>query len=166
MNKLLNIHFGKLSLILSILVWLILLFVDLVRIFGIINQLESGISDEITWILEILFFFALYAFFTYVIEKKHQGDFLSLIWRGASTGLTASAIGGLTELIYFSFGESKIGSEPFLKNFFYHVNFAWTSIFLISTTLLWKHLILYQKNKKVIKQWQAFEFAMLVRVLA
>jgi serine phosphatase RsbU (regulator of sigma subunit) len=162
MNKLLNIHFGKLSLILSILVWLILLFVDLVRIFGIINQLESGISDEITWILEILFFFALYAFFTYVIEKKHQGDFLSLIWRGASTGLTASAIGGFTELIYFSFGESKIGSEPFLKNFFYHVNFAWTSIFLISTTLLWKHLILYQKNKKVIKQWQAFEFAMLV----
>ena len=127
-----------------------------------INQMDSGISDEITWILEILFFFTLYSFFSFTIEKKHQGDFLNLIWRGASTGLIASAVGGFTELVYFSFGESKIGSEPFLKNFFYHVNFAWTSIFLIATTLLWKHLILYQKNKKVIKQWQVFEFSMLV----
>ncbi len=162
MKKLLTLHIGKLSLILSILVWIILLFVDLVRIFGMINQLDSGISEEITWILEILFFFTLYAFFSYTIEKKLQSDFLDLIWRGASTGLIASGIGVITELVYFSFGDSKIGSEPFLKNFFYHVNFAWTAIFLISTTLLWKHLILYQKSKKVIKQWQAFEFSMIV----
>lgn len=127
-----------------------------------INELDSGISEEITWILEILFFFTLYVFYNYSIGKIVQGDFLHLIWRGASTGLFASAIGLVIELFYFSLGESKIGSEPFLQNFFYHVNFAWTSIFLISTALLWKHLILYQKSKQVVKQWQAFEFAMLI----
>ena len=162
MVKLPTIHIGKLSLLLAILVWLSLLFVDLVRIFGMINELDSGISEEITWILEILFFFTLYAFYNYSIGKIVQGDFLNLIWRGASTGLFASAVGLIIELFYFSLGESKIGSEPFLQNFFYHVNFAWTSIFLISTALLWKHLILYQKSKQVVKQWQAFEFAMLV----
>jgi hypothetical protein len=57
MVKLPSIHIGKLSLLLSILVWLALLFVDLVRLFGMINDIDSGISDEITWILEILFFF-------------------------------------------------------------------------------------------------------------
>jgi serine phosphatase RsbU (regulator of sigma subunit) len=162
MVKLPSLHIGKISLLLAILVWLSLLFVDLVRIFGMINELDSGISEEITWILEILFFFTLYAFYNYSIGKIVQSDFLNLIWRGASTGLFASGVGLIIELFYFSLGESKIGSEPFLKNFFYHVNFAWTSIFLISTALLWKHLILYQKSKQVVKQWQAFEFAMLV----
>lgn len=162
MVKIPTIHIGKLSFLLAILVWLALLFVDLVRIFGIINELDSGISEEFTWILEILFFFTLYGFYTYSIGKNSQGDFLNLIWRGATTGIFASAMGLLTQLFYSVMGESKIGNEPFLRNFFYHLNFAFTTLFLISTALLWKHLILYQKNKQVVKQWQAFEFTMLV----
>jgi hypothetical protein len=47
---------GRISLFLAILVWLALLLVDLVRIFGMINNLDSGVSEEVTWILEILFF--------------------------------------------------------------------------------------------------------------
>lgn len=162
MVKLPSIHIGKLSLLLAILVWLALLFVDLVRLFGLINEINSGISDEITWILEILFFFTVYAFYSYSIGKNVQSDFLNLLWRAASTGIFASVTALLIELFYFSLGDSKLASEPFLKNFFYHVNFALTAIFLISSALLWKHLILYQKNKQVVKQWQAFEFAMLV----
>ncbi|MFN3999724.1 GAF domain-containing SpoIIE family protein phosphatase [Algoriphagus sp.] len=162
MIKLPSIHIGKLSLLLAILVWLALLFVDLVRLFGMINEINSGISDEITWILEILFFFTLYGFYSYTIGKNIQSDFLNLLWRAASTGIFASGAALLMELFYLSLGDSKLASEPFLKNFFYHVNFALTTIFLISSALLWKHLILYQKSKQVVKQWQAFEFAMLV----
>lgn len=162
MVKLPTVHIGKLSLLLSILVWLALLFVDLVRLFGNMNQIDSGISDEITWILEILFFFTLYGFYSYSIGKNIQNDFLSLIWRAASTGIFATGAALIIELFYYSIGDSSLASEPFLKNFFYHVNFALTTIFLISSALLWKHLILYQKNKQVVKQWQAFEFALLV----
>jgi phosphoserine phosphatase RsbU/P len=162
MVKLPAIHIGKLSLLLAILVWLALLFVDLVRLFGMINDMDSGISDEITWILEILFFFTLYGFYSYTIGKNIQSDFLNLQWRAASTGVFASAAALLIELFYLSLGDSKLASEPFLKNFFYHVNFALTTMFLVSSALLWKHLILYQKSKQVVKQWQAFEFAMLV----
>ncbi len=161
MIKTTSLPVGRISLLLAILIWLALVLVDLVRIFGMINNLDSGISEEVTWILEILFFFFVYLVYRHVFWKNRQADFLTLIWRGVSTGLFAAGAGLLTELIYFALGESKIGSDPFLKNIFYHINFAWTSAFLISTALLWKHLILYQKNKAVVKQWQVFELSML-----
>lgn len=162
MVKLPTIHIGKLSLLLSILVWLSLLFVDLVRLFGIVNDLDSGIPEEITWILEIIFFFTIYGFYTYSIQANSQNDFLNLIWRAASTGIFAAAVALFIDGFYFLVGDSRLGSELFLRNFFYHVNFALISIFLISSALLWKHLMLYQKSKQVVKQWQVFEFAMLL----
>ncbi len=162
MVKLPSIHIGKLSLLLSILVWLSLLFVDLVRLFGIINDLDSGISEEITWILEIIFFFTLYGIYTYSINANSQNDFLNLIWRAATTGIFAAGVALFVDIFYFLVGDSRLGSELFLRNFFYHVIFALISIFLISSALLWKHLILYQKSKQVVKQWQVFEFAMLL----
>lgn len=156
-----SLSLGRISLLLAILVWLALVLVDLVRIFGMINNLDSGISEEVTWILEILFFFFLYLVYRHIFWKNRQADFLTLIWRGVSNGLFAAGAGLFTELIYLTLGESKIGTDPFLTNIFYHINFAWTSAFLISTTLLWRHLILYQKNKQVVKQWRVFELSML-----
>jgi serine phosphatase RsbU (regulator of sigma subunit) len=160
MIKTSTLPLGRISLLLAIIVWLALVLVDLVRIFGMINNLDSGISEEVTWILEILFFI-FYLVYRRIFWKTRQSDFLTLIWRGVSNGLFAAAAGLLTELIYLALGESKIGTDPFLKNVFYHINFAWTSAFLISTALLWRHLILYQKNKQVVNQWQIFELSML-----
>lgn len=162
MIKLPTIHIGKLSLLLAILVWLALLFVDLVRLVGIINQLDSGIAIEFTWILQILFFITVYSFYKYSITKNAQSDFLNLIWRGASTGIFAIAIVLIIELFFTSLGESNLSKDPFLKSFFYHVRFGLLTIFLISTSLLWQHLILYQKTKRVVNQWQAYEIALLV----
>lgn len=161
MIKLPSIHIGKLSMLLAILVWLSLLFVDLVRLFGILNELESGIAKEFTWVLEILFFLTVYLFYNYSINKNSQNDFLNLIWRAASTGIVAVFVSIIINLFYSLLGESNLVNEPFLNNFFYHVNFALITVFLISSTLLWKHLILYQKSKRVVKQWQAYEIAML-----
>lgn len=161
MIKLPSIHLGKLSMLLAILVWLSLLFVDLVRLFGILNELESGIAKEFTWVLEILFFLTVYLFYNYSINKNSQNDFLNLIWRAASTGIVAVFVSIMINLFYSLLGDSNLAREPFLSNFFYHVNFALITVFLISATLLWKHLILYQKSKRVVKQWQAYEIAML-----
>jgi len=165
MIKTSSLPLGRISLLLAILVWLALVLVDLVRIFGMINNLDSGISEEVTWILEILFFFFVYLVYRHVFWKNRNADFLTLIWRGVSTGLFAAASGLITELIYLAFGESKIGTDPFLNNIFYHINFGWTSAFLISTTLLWRHLILYQKNKQVVKQWQVTTIWIIVSCL-
>ena len=148
--------------LLAILVWLALLFVDLVRLFGILNEMESGIAIEFTWILEILFFLMVYLFYSYSIAKNSKNEFINLIWRAASTGIFAVGVSALIFLFYGSISESRLSQEPFLRNLFYHINFALTTVFLISSAILWKHLILYQRSKRVVKQWQAYEFAMLV----
>lgn len=162
MIKLPPIHIGKLSLLLAILVWLALLFVDLVRLVGILNELDSGIAIEFTWILQTLFFITVYGFYKYSIAKSTQSDFLNLIWRGASTGIFAIAIYTIIELFLASLGESKLAKDPFLETFINHIHFGLLTIFLVSSSLLWQHLILYQKTKRVVKQWQAFEITMLI----
>lgn len=161
MLKLPRPNIGKVSVLIAILVWLVLLFVDVVRIFGAVNQLDSGISPEVSFVLEILFFITVYIFYSYSITKAEKSDFLSLIWRAASTGLIATAVSLLIRFLYLLLGDSKLATDPLLRNIFYHVNFAMTSLFLISTALLWKNLILYQKTKKVVQQWQAFEVLLL-----
>lgn len=162
MLKLPTPNIGKISILVAILTWLALLFVDITRIFQSVNQMEDTLAPEISYILEVLFFILVYIFYNYSINKNENIDFLNLIWRGVSTGLLATIISFGIKIFYLMLGESKLGSDPLLSNFFYHVNFAFISLFLISTSLLWKHLILYQKSKKVVQQWQAFEVLMLM----
>ncbi|EOZ92231.1 Serine phosphatase RsbU, regulator of sigma subunit [Indibacter alkaliphilus LW1] len=162
MIKLPNPNIGKVSLLVAILTWLALLFVDITRIFSSINQMESDVLPEISFILEIIFFITVYLFYNYQISKSENNDFLNLIWRGASTGLIASGVSLLISFFYTLLGDSKLASDQLLLNFFYHVNFALITLFLISCSLLWKHLILYQKSKNIVKQWQLFEILMLI----
>ncbi|EPR65253.1 Serine phosphatase RsbU, regulator of sigma subunit [Cyclobacterium qasimii M12-11B] len=135
---------------------------NLIRVFGEINQMEGLIGKEITWILEILFFIWLYIFFNDAIKKNQNRNFIFFIWRAASTGLMATGTSFLIIFFYYLLGDSRLSEDPLLKNFFYHVNFAVVSIFLISTTLSWKHLILYQKSKAIVQQWQAYEVILLI----
>lgn len=157
-----TIHFGKLSFSLAVLAWVTLLFVDMIRLFGILNEIDSGIATELTLILEVLFFVAVYTSYNYSIRKNPQNDFLTLIWKAASTGIFAVGAFLVIATLYKALGQSKLSQEPFLLNFFYHIKFAFISVFLISSALIFKHLILYQKNKKVVQQWQVYEFALLI----
>jgi phosphoserine phosphatase RsbU/P len=155
-------NIGKISLLVAILTWLALLFVDITRIFDVMHQLDSGVPEEVSFILELLFFITVYLFYNYNINKNENNDFLNLIWRGASTGLVAACISLLFTLFYMMLGESRLAQDPLLRNFIYHINFALITLFLVSCSLLYKHLILYQKTKKVVQQWQAFEILLLV----
>ncbi|WP_317047729.1 GAF domain-containing SpoIIE family protein phosphatase [Pleomorphovibrio marinus] len=136
---------------------------DSLRIFGEVNQLDVGISPQLTNILEIIFFIIVYVFFNDNINKKQNNRFLNLIWRAASTGLVASAFFVASYLFReVLMADTKLAEDEQLKNLSYHISFALTSIFLISTSLLWKNLILYQRTKNVVQQWQAFEIILLM----
>lgn len=159
LNKL---HIGKITALMAILVWLSLLFIDLTRLFGELNHLHTAIAPEISWSLEITFFLLLYIFYNNAINKLGHYHFIDLIWRSASTGLIVSGVSFIIYLFYILLGDSRLSKDPLLLNFFYHVNFGLTCIFLISSTLVCKHLILYQKNKIVVQQWQAYEIILLM----
>ncbi|MBI0399374.1 MAG: SpoIIE family protein phosphatase [Cytophagales bacterium] len=162
MVKLPQIQRGKIYILLAVLSWMGLLLVNLIRVFGEINQMEGVISKEITWVLEILFFIWLYIYFNDSIKKNENRSFIDFIWRPASTGLIATGTSFLINFFYYLLGDSRLSEDLLLMNFFYHVNFAVVSIFLISTTLSWKHLILYQKSKAIVQQWQAYEVILLI----
>jgi len=162
MFRLPNIQLSKITVFLAILTWIGLLLVDLIRVFGTVNEIEVGLDSELTSILEIIFFILLYFFFSQSISRHQNDNFLHLIWRAASTGLIATGVAFSIVGLYVLMEDTALYSDPLLRNFFYHVNFALTSLFLISTALLWKHLILYQRNKGVVQQWQAFEIILLV----
>ena len=157
-----NINIGKIVLLVSILTWLALLFVDLLRLFGTINQMNLGIAPEITWSLEIIFFILIYIFYSKSLAQSEHSNFIQLIWRAASIGLIAIGAGLLIQFFYYILNNTRLSKDPLLANFFYHVNFGMTAIFLISCALLWKHLILYQKNKTTVQQWQIYEVMLLV----
>jgi len=162
MLKIFHLNIGKITLLVAILTWLALLFVNLTRLFGALNQMESGVSQEVTWILQIIFFIMVYLFYNHSINRIEDSGFLNIIWRGTSTGLFAVGISLLIEFFYYLLGDSRLSEDPLLRNFFYHIHFAFITIFLISVSLIWRHLILYQKDKNVVQQWQAFEVILLI----
>ena len=49
-------NIGKISILVAILTWLALLFVDITRIFQSVNQMDRSLAPEISYVLEILFF--------------------------------------------------------------------------------------------------------------
>jgi hypothetical protein len=157
-----RLNIGKVSLLLAILTWLSLLFVDITRIFQFVNGMAPSMAPEISYTLEILFFILVYVFYNHSLQQNENTDFLNMIWRGASTGLLALIVAFGVNMFYKMLGETRLAQDPLLSNFFYHVIFALISIFLISNALLWRHLILYQKTKKVVQQWQAFEVLLLI----
>jgi sigma-B regulation protein RsbU (phosphoserine phosphatase) len=160
-----NIHklnIGKISALAAVLAWLALLFTDLTRLFGELNQIHTAIAPEVSWALEIIFFILLYIFYNNAINTTGNYNFIGLIWKAASTGLVASGVSLLILFFYYLLDDSRLSKDPLLLNFFYHVNFGLTTVFLISSTMVWKHLILYQKNKIVVQQWQAYEVVLLM----
>ncbi len=50
-------------------------------------------------------------------------------------------------------------------NFFYHVLAGLVVVFMISTFVVWKRLILYQKSKNLIQLWSFFEYFLLASLL-
>lgn len=160
--KMPKINIAKVSLLIAVLIWLALLFVDITRIFGELNQLGTGIIPEYSYILEILFFISVYIFYNETINSNQNIEFLDLIWRGASTGLLACSGSLVIRGLYYLLGDGRLADDPLLNNFFYHVNFALITLFLMSTAILWRRLILYQKTKRIVQQWQAFEVLLLI----
>lgn len=162
MFKIFHLNIGKISLLVAILTWLSLLFVNLTRLFGTLNQMDTGVSGEVTWILQIIFFIMVYLFYNHNINRHEDPGFLNNIWKGTSTGLFAVGVAILTDFFYYLLGNSRLSEDPLLRNFFYHINFGLITVFLVSVTLIWRHLILYQKDKNVVQQWQAFEVILLI----
>ncbi|CAN5139706.1 hypothetical protein BH23BAC1_BH23BAC1_01040 [soil metagenome] len=155
----------RLSILLGIVSWVTLLIIDLIFLFGSINNIITGISPEIPRLLLNLFFVFVFLFYKFKIGKADGINFIDLLWKVFVTGLLTVVVSLIISSFFYLVSSSQLGENTLLINFFYHINLGLIAAFLISTFIVWKRLILYQKSKGLLRTWNIFEYALLISIL-
>lgn len=134
-------------------------------IFSKSSGLEQSLGDEVPPILLSLFILSLFTFYKYRIEKAESINFVDLLWKVFVTGLIATIVSLFFQLIMNMLGNTKLAQNLVFLNFIYLSNLGLVSAFLISTFIVWKRLILYQKSRFLLTTWKVFEYALLVSLV-
>jgi len=150
----------RLSVIFGILFWSLLTLVDLLELFSKKNNIALGIPSFSGQIFLILFSISIFVYYRYSIGKAESVNFVDLLWRVFVTGLLATIISLGVEFVFTLLGGSKFGNNPLVINFFYHIILGVVLSFIISTFIVWKRLILYQKSKNLLLSWKVYEYAL------
>jgi len=154
---------SRISLTVSILSWVALVLTGLTLLFSRSNEVSTGIAEEIPYLLRATYFVALFFFFKYRIEKAESLNFVDLLWRVFVMGLLTT-IGSLS-LKSLNLVVGKLADNLFVVNLFYLINLGLVAAFVISTFIVYKRLILYQKSKLLMRGWQIFEYGLFLGLL-
>lgn len=160
-----NKHIVRISVAVAVISWLFLLILDLFILFETSNNMQVGIHREVSAFLLDLFIVSLFVFYKIRIERVESVNFIDLLWRVFVTGLLATIVSFAIRFFYLMVESSNLAQNPYLINFFYHINLGLIAAFIISTLIVWKKLILYQKTKKLLILWQIFEYSLLCSIL-
>lgn len=151
----------RLSFLASLLSWLLFTFFDLYLLFIEKYELNVSLSGILPQLFLTLFIVATLLHYRYIITKADSVNFIDLLWKVFITGLITT-IGSLAiRTFFYVFGRSSIIENPLTINLLYHVLIGLVVVFLVSTFVVWKRLILYQKSKNLIQLWGFFEYSLL-----
>jgi len=146
--------------VLSLISWLTLTIADLIILFGHLNNQVSGIDPVVPRIMLICMLVFIFITFKFLLRETASINILDLLWRVFVTGLITTIASLLIRLFLYILAGSQLVQNPLLINLFYHINIGLIAIFLISTFVVWKKLILYQKSKTLIKSWRIFLYSL------
>lgn len=119
-------------------------------------------SDILPQVSLSLFIVATFGYYRFVITKADTLNFTDLLWKVFITGLVTTLASLSIELFFRIFEESSIVENPLVVNFFYNILIALVIIYVISTFVVWKRLILYQRSKNLLQLWSFFEVTLLL----
>ncbi|MDR6240129.1 GAF domain-containing SpoIIE family protein phosphatase [Aureibacter tunicatorum] len=142
--------------------WMAMLFSDLLIVFSNKTNAHSGISDQLPNAFLAFFIFFVYLFFRFNINRVEGINIIDLLWRVFVTGLTSTVASLLIKAFMFFLGNSILSNNELFLTFLYYTNIGFIIIFQISTFIVWKKLILYQKTKKLIRLWYFFEYSLFI----
>lgn len=151
----------RLSVILGVITWLLLLLLDLTALFSAKNNIAFGLPSFAPKIALGLFVLSIVLFYRYRINKAESVNFIDLLWRVFVTGLITTVVSLAIKFIFSVFGDTSLAKNPLVINFFYHINLGLIIAFTVSTLIVWKRLILYQKTKTLLAFWRIFEYSLL-----
>jgi hypothetical protein len=147
----------RLTMVIGILLWVALTFVNGLQVFDKIYEVNLGISKQLPALLLDLFFISFIVYYRISIKKVESSNFVDLLWRVFAIGLVTTVISLASELFYATIADTTLADHWLTNTLFYNINFALISVFLISTFTVWKKLVLYQKSRRLVIYWNVFE---------
>ena len=151
----------RLSIALSILCWIAFVISDLVLLFGSTNNLDTGIPPQLRNAALTLFMLFVFIYHKQRIRRVENINFIDLLWKVFATGLLITVLSLMIKFLLFAFENTRLAEDVFVISFLYNVNIGLISSFLISTFMVWKKLILYQKSKFLLRSWNFFEYTLM-----
>lgn len=155
----------RLTFSLALVSWALLVVSDLTILFGAINNVQTGISPELPSLALDLFFVSVYFYYKFKIGKAESVNFLDMLWRVFMTATITALVSLTIRLFFVVFQGTRLAENDLMINLLYHINTGLIGGFLISTFIVWKRLILYQKTKKLLYVWQFFEYSLLASII-
>ena len=160
-----NKSITRVALFIAILAWVAMSFTDLTILFGKLNDLDSGIDLYVPDIFFIIYVVALFVFYRNRIEASQSSNFIDLLWKIFVTGLLTTVISLALKSVDLLMGNTSLTDNPLLIEFLFHIHLGLLMAFLISTFVVWKNLILYQKSKFLLRAWVVFEYILLFSMI-
>lgn len=154
----------RLALTVGIVSWLSLLIGDLIALFSERNHASLGIPEGVHTLLLGVFFVAVFFYYRTVTGRAERFNFIDLLWRVFATGLLATIVSLAIRLFYNLLGTHPLADNTFLASFFFHVRFGLFVTFIISTLMVYKQLVLYQRSTRLVGFWTVFEYALLISI--
>ena len=133
-------------------------FTDLTILFGEVNDLNAGIEKYVPNIFFMAYGVSLFIFYRYHIESAQGGNFVDLLWKIFVTGLLTTVVSLVLKSMDYLMGNTSLMENSIMIDFLFHVHLGLLVAFLISTYVVWKRLILYQKSKLLLGIWTIFEY--------
>ncbi len=124
--------------------------------------MKVQLSDFIPQLFFTGFVVSTFGYYRYVISKADTLNFTDLLWKVFITGLITTLISLGIRFFFTVFANSSIVENPLTVNFFYNILLGLVIIYMVSTLVVWKRLILYQKSKNLLQFWSFFEIALLL----
>lgn len=150
----------RLTFAIALLFWVLYSGASLYLLFVKSHLIDAQIIDFTPKIFFTFFVVALFFYFRYAISKADSLNFTDLLWKVFITGLITTLISLSIQFLFTVFAQSTITENPFIVNFFYSVLVGLVVVFTMSTLVVWKRLILYQKTKNLIQLWSIFQLAL------
>lgn len=149
----------RISLALGVISWILFVSSD---ILSILYQYPKPWNPPIfSRLLFDTFILSVFVYYRYSVGRAESVNFIDLLWRVFVTGLLTTVVSLVLKSILIVFDDNHISQNKLLLTFFYHVNTGLIVSFLISTFVVWKRLILYQKTKWLMFLWKVFQYGLL-----
>ncbi len=155
----------RLSFLGGVIFWLLFSVFDIYFLFIEKYEMNVNLSPVVPRIFFLLFIVSTFVYYRMKVTKAETVNFIDLLWKIFITGLVTTVGALIIRFFIYAFSATSLGQNPIMINLLYHGLIALIVIFLISSLVVWKRLILYQKSKNLLQLWNFFEYALIAALI-